>query len=229
MSRIRKSPSASSVKTRYRIFLLSPANLAGVRANYVLKPDAKSELASRLLRDGVALGELFTFLSSLYFRGKLAYAREFCAPPPGVCGAYVITATMGLLDPEKIVSYEQMLEMAAGRIDAGDDRYRTSFDIGCRSLSDQIQSWCDIVLLGSIATPKYVDPLLKVFGERLLFPLEFVGRGDMSRGGLMLRAVEARRELVYAPVLNAVRHGARPPKLLPSLRNRLSSKSRPIG
>jgi hypothetical protein len=37
----------------------------------------------------------------------------------------------------------------------------------------------------------------------------------MSRGGLMLRSVQSRQELVYTPVLNAVRHGKRPAKLTP--------------
>lgn len=127
---------------------------------------------------------------------------------------------MGLFDPEETVTCDQVYEMAAGRIDADDEHYRIPFDLACRSLFDKIQDSCDIVLLGSIATPKYVEPLLKVFGERLLFPVEFVGRGDMSRGGLMLRAAEAQTELEYAPVLNAIRHGARPPKLSPLMRSR---------
>jgi hypothetical protein len=72
---------------------------------------------------------------------------------------------------------------------------------------------CQIVLLGSIASGKYVDILGRVFGERLVFPADFVGRGDMSRGGLMLRRVREGRELDYTPVLTAVRRGPRPPKL----------------
>lgn len=204
-----------SVKNRHRIFLLSPANLSGTRAGYVLRDNAESDLACRLRRGGVPLGELFAFLSSLYFRGKLAYAKAFSVPPMGMCGSYVITATAGLMDPDVIVTVEQIRDMAAGRIEANDRCYRDSFDLGCRLLSEKIDASCDVVLLGSIATPKYVEPLLQAFGERLLFPTEFVGRGDMSRGGLMLRAVEAQTELAYAPVLNATCHGARPPKLLP--------------
>ena len=73
----------------------------------------------------------------------------------------------------------------------------------------------EIVLLGSIASPKYVDVLTDVFGERLLFPRDFVGRGDMSRGGLLLRCVRSRQELSYVPVRGAVRNGRRPPKLEP--------------
>ena len=72
---------------------------------------------------------------------------------------------------------------------------------------------CEVVLLGSIATAKYVEPLLAIFGERLLFPSAFVGRGDMSRGGLMLRSVREDAELAYEPVSSAVLHGPRPPKL----------------
>jgi hypothetical protein len=71
----------------------------------------------------------------------------------------------------------------------------------------------EIVLLGSVATGKYVDVLLEVMGDRLLFPAAFVGRGDMSRGALLLRAAEAGDELAYEPVAGAVRHGPRPPKL----------------
>jgi hypothetical protein len=81
---------------------------------------------------------------------------------------------------------------------------------------------CDVVLLGSVASGKYVDILTKVFNHRLLFPCDFVGRGDMSRGGLMLRCVDEARELEYVPVHGAVRHGQRPPKLqkrkLPAIR-----------
>nr|MDQ3622191.1 hypothetical protein [Verrucomicrobiota bacterium] len=68
-------------------------------------------------------------------------------------------------------------------------------------------------LLGSIATGKYVDCLLPLWGPRLVFPEAFVGRGDMSRGGLMLRCVTSGRELRYIPVAGAIRHGARPRRL----------------
>ena len=210
---------------KHRIFLLSPANLSGIRAGYVFKESAESEIACRLRRNGVLLGELFTYISSLYFRGKLAYARAFCAPPAEVLGSYVITASAGLLGPETLVTMDQLREMAMGNVDAGDQRYRSSLERDCLLLSEQIKDPCDIVLLGSIATPKYVEPLLQIFGERLLFPTQFVGRGDMSRGGLMLRAVEAVKELEYAPVLNAVRHGSKPPKLLPTNAARRNEKN----
>ena len=74
---------------------------------------------------------------------------------------------------------------------------------------------CEVVLLGSIASGKYVDVLQPVFGDRLVFPSAFVGRGDMSRGGLMLRCVLDGVELDYVPVAGATRRGQRPPKLEP--------------
>jgi hypothetical protein len=206
------------LQRKYRIFLLSPANLAGIRAGYLLNPSADFDLACRLRRDGVPLGELFSFVSALYFRGKLAYARAFAASRNDLSGSFVITSTAGLLQPDTIVTAEQVREWAAGEIDAADRRYRDALDRACALLLPRLADSYEIVLLGSIATPKYVDPLLKVFGERLLFPAEFVGRGDMSRGGLMLRAVEAGKELRYAPVVNAIRHGKRPPKLPPLVR-----------
>jgi hypothetical protein len=74
------------------------------------------------------------------------------------------------------------------------------------------------VLLGSIATGKYYEVLAECFGDRLLFPAEFVGRGDMSRGGLLLRCVTARRELCYVTFSESQRRGPRPPRLRPIAR-----------
>ena len=201
---------------RNRIFLLSPANLAGIRAGYVLNASADFELACRLRREGLPLGELFSFVSGLYFRGKLAYARAFVTAPAGHPGVFVITTMAGLLRPDTVVTIDQLREWAANDIDASDRKYRAALDRDCGLLREMLGDSTDVVLLGSIATSKYVDPLLEVFREQLLFPADFVGRGDMSRGGLMLRSVEADQELTYAPVFNAIRHGKRPPKLTPS-------------
>jgi len=200
---------------RRRIFLLSPANLSGIRAGYLLGENARSDLAFRLRHGGLPLGELFSFVSGLYFRGKLAYALAFAAPPSEVRGAFVITASLGLLVPETIVTLDLLQQMVGNSIDADDHRYRAPLDRDCQRLAERIGQASDVVLLGSIATQKYVVPLLQVFQERLLFPAEFVGRGDMSRGGLMLRSVASGQELEYMPVINAPRHGTKPPKLLP--------------
>ena len=202
-------------RQRSRIFLLSPANLGGVRAGYVMAENAGSDLSRRLHREGVPLGEVFSFISGLYFRGKLAYAQAFSSPPKCVCGCYVITAGGGLLAPDTVVTPARLREFAVNAIDPSNEPYRAPLDRDCGSLSETAGNSCDIVLLGSIATPKYVEPLLQIFRERLVFPMDFVGRGDMSRGGLMLRCVETGRELDYTPILTATRRGSRPPKLLP--------------
>jgi hypothetical protein len=198
-----------------RIFLLSPANVAGVRAGFLMRENRDSGMAIRLREKGVPLGEVFSFMSVLYFRGKLAYARAFAVAPSGLAGAFVITASGGLVAPDTVVTLNELLEICAGNVDPADPRYRTPLDRDARILSERAGEDCAIVLLGSVATSKYVDPLLEVFGERLLFPAEFVGRGDMSRGGLMLRCVQTREQLTYIPILNATRTGFRPPKLRP--------------
>lgn len=192
------------------IFLLSPARCDGKRAKVLLNPRATFPLAMRLREDaGAPIGEVFAFLSGLYFRGKLAYAGAF-----GPRSSYVITTDRGLVEPNTRVTRDDLDAFAGVDLaDAGDDflvpLMRDAERIAQGALEDPV------VLLGSIATKKYVDPLLRVFGERLQFPGEFVGRGDMSRGGLLLRHVDSGVPLEYIPVATAVRHGKRPPKLAP--------------
>jgi hypothetical protein len=196
-----------------RIFLLSPASCSGRRAHLVFNPEASFDVAARLRSPGGApLGEVFTFLSGLYFRGKLAYARRFALPPEGMPGVLVITASAGLLAADEPVTLSHLERFARVSIDAAEARYRRPLARASRGLAERANG-CEIVLLGSIASGKYVDILGKIFGERLLFPAEFVGRGDMSRGGLLLRRAKEGRELEYRPILGAVRHGSRPPKL----------------
>ena len=208
-----------------RIFLLSPANVAGIRAGLVMHENHDSKMGIRLRQDGVPLGELFSFMSGLYFRGKLAYARAFALAPPGLAGAFVITASGGLIPPDRLVTWDSLREISAANIDPADPRYRVPLDRDARILSERADLDCEVVLLGSVASAKYVDPLVEVFGGRLLFPAEFVGRGDMSRGGLMLRCVESGEQLTYIPVVNATRHGLKAPKLKPLARKVLTSFS----
>jgi hypothetical protein len=130
-----------------------------------------------------------------------------------VGGAFVITACGGLIEPEILITRDRLREISAERVEANNPRYRGPLEHDAHKLAKRIGLNCSVVLLGSIATPKYAEPLLGIFGKRLLFPAEFVGRGDMSRGGLMLRCARAGEELTYVPVGTAVRHGTRPPKL----------------
>ena len=192
-----------------RVFLLSPASTQGKRAALLFNSRARFDLAQRIRHPGGApIGEVFSFLSGLYFRGKLTYARAFA----GDDGIRVITSNRGLVSPDSRITLTDLRGLSRGSIDPGKPNYRRPFLRDARSLGDD-QVEC--VLLGSIATGKYADLLLDVFGPRLVFPEAFVGRGDMSRGGLMLRAARSGEELVYRSVLGAVRHGSRPPKLAP--------------
>jgi hypothetical protein len=208
-----------------RIFLLSPAYCGGERARLFLNPRADFELARRLRSpEGAPIGEVFTFLSGLYFRGKLAYALEFAAPPPGVPGALVITPNEGLRSPDEPVTIARLKRFARGDIDLKKRSYRQPLLRDARLIATAAGQGCEVVLLGSVASGKYVDVLTKVFGERLLFPISFVGRGDMSRGGLMLRCSRGGTELEYVPVAGTVRHGPRPPKLPPLPRRPLEPR-----
>ena len=191
-----------------RVFLLSPANCGGERAQLLFNPRAKFELAQRLRTEDASLGEVFSFLSGLYFRGKLAYAERFGLP-------LVITTNAGLVPADTRITLETLRAAARVNIKAANPRYRRPLLASARTVAEHLGPDGAVTLLGSIASDKYVDALLSVFGERLTFPLEFVGRGDMSRGGLLLRCVRAGQELTYMPVAGAVRHGPRPPRLTP--------------
>ena len=187
----------------------------------VLSERAQFDLAVRLRgKQGVAIGEVFAFVSGLYFKGKITYALAFARPPePGAplagSGALVITPNAGLRPVETAVTADALRAFAGVDIAANDPRYRRPLLASARALAEEIGPDCDVVLLGSIASAKYVDVLTEVFGERLRFPIDFVGRGDMSRGGLLLRCARSGEELPYVPVQGAVRHGPRPPKLKP--------------
>jgi hypothetical protein len=196
-----------------RIFLLSPVNAAGIRAKLITSAGAEFQLAVRLREHGLPVAEVFSFISGLYFRGKIAYANAFGEARSTAPSAYVIMAGRGLIPPCTVVTQSDLRKLSTIPIDHRDPRFRGPLERDARALSETVGPECQIVLLGSIATPKYVEPLLGVFGERLLFPSEFVGRGDMSRGGLMLRCARENIPLTYVPVATAQRHGRRPPKL----------------
>ena len=196
------------------VFLLSPASTSGERARLLLDDRARVPLAQALRSaPGVPLGDVFAFLSALYFRGKLTYARAFARPPAGLCGAFVITPGEGLRDPAEPVTIHRLRRYADVPVKATEPRYLEPLVRDAGALARLAGDSCRIVLLGSVASSRYVEPLLRIFGDRLLFPPTFVGRGDMSRGGLLLRAVAAGEELVYAPLAGATRHGPRPPRL----------------
>src|SRR6266480_457619 len=200
----------------YRIFLLSPAYAGGERARMILRDQAQFPLARRLRgKSGAPIADVFTFLSGLYFRGKITYANAFARPARGTSGVLVITPTRGLIDARTRIHLDDLREFAEVNIHEDDPRYRMPIERDARHLVTKLSAQCEVILLGSIATGKYVDVLLANFGGRLRFPADFVGRGDMSRGGLMLRCAADGQELSYIPVAGAIVNGKRPPKLAP--------------
>jgi hypothetical protein len=201
-----------------RVFVLSPARLDGARAEMLFQPRTPFPIAAGLRRrEGVPIGQVFSFVSGLYFRGKLAYGERFAiAPRPASwtgSGALVITQSRGLVPVETRICLEHLEEFSQVDVSAKERGFTTPLLRDAKRLAECLTPDGEVVLLGSIAQPKYVEPLLAALGDRLRFPLDFVGRGDMSRGGLLLRAVDAGHELPYGPVAGAVRRGVRPPKL----------------
>jgi hypothetical protein len=185
--------------TQSRIFLLSPANAAGIRGQRLFSRDAEFDLARKLRDFGAPLGEVYRFISSLYFRGKMDYAEKFQSPPQGVAGVQIITGA-GLMLPETLVTLNDLRRISSIPIDATNSSYRLPLDSDLLRLREAAGDETDIILLGSVASSKYVAPLREVFGKRLLFPKDFLGLGDMSRGSMLLRCCEQAAELVYLPV-----------------------------
>lgn len=245
-----------TVTVAARLFLLSPASCAGNRARLLLTGSSRFALAERVRAEpGAPLGEVFAFISQLYFRGKLAYGRAYVrvpqswsfaprrggwsfapsvergskaprvergslpphleGPPRRSDGVFVITTSRGLVPWHWPVSVETLREFAAIEMRLENDAYTRPLQASALAIAEGLGEGDEVVLLGSIASDKYVAILRDVFGTRLRFPREFVGRGDMSRGGLLLRCVQEGRELDYVPLAGAERHGARPPKLGP--------------
>jgi hypothetical protein len=181
-----------------KVFLLSPANCSGKRAGYLLRPQAKFDLALRLRSsEGAPVGEIFSFMSGLYFRGKLAYARAFASAPAGCGGVHVIVPGHGLMPPDQRVTLKGLKAIAKVPVDVEERRYMVPLKAAAADLCDRLGDDDLVVLLGSLATFKYLKPLGDTFGGSLRFPAEFVGLGDMSRGSLMLKSARAGRELDY--------------------------------
>jgi len=195
----RNLPAMNNSRIRTRIFLLSPANASGVNGQGLLGASGESDLALRLRRSGAPLGEVYRFISRLYFRGKLDYAEKFQNPPHGIAGVQIITGA-GLMLPETVVTLSDLRRISSTAIDAENSHYRRPLDSDLLRLREAVRDETDIILLGSLATSKYITPIAEVFRERLLFPRDFLGRGDMSRGSMLLRCCTQGLELEYLPV-----------------------------
>jgi hypothetical protein len=197
------------------VFLLSPAHCGGRRAQILLGERASFPLAVQVREKGAPIGDVFSFLSGLYFRGKLAYGEAFACARTTPHGVLVITPGLGLVSPDTTVGLQDLLSIATVGVAPEEPRFRQPLERDSAALASVLAQEDRVVLLGSIATGKYVDIIESHFDGRLRFPSDFVGRGDMSRGGLMLRCVLDRKELEYIPMAGATRHGKKPPRLKP--------------
>jgi len=200
------SPSAST------IFLLSPAYCGGRRAGILLNPKSPAVTSQALRAGRLSLGSAFAFMSGLYFRGKLTYAERFGR-------ALVITPTRGLQPPSMPFNLALLREFAVGDVSLDSPVYRSALERDIQAMAKKLTPGSQVVLLGSVASGKYVDVLLPILGDCLGYPTAFVGRGDMSRGGLLLRSAASGDELEYGPLTAGIRpRGPRPPKLDPATR-----------
>src|SRR5262245_26032675 len=195
------------------VFVLSPAHCGGKRAQFLFEPKSDFPMAQRLRQSGAPIGDVFAFLSGLYFRGKLTYARAFQQTRNGRNGVLVIVPGRGLVAASRRVTLEELKAIAAVGVTPGDSEFEGPFARDARRLARRLGDNDVVVLLGSVATAKYTGVLQRFLGERLHFPPAFVGRGDMSRGGLLLRSARQGSELSYVPVEGAILHGIRPAKL----------------
>lgn len=185
-----------------KVFLLSPANVAGLRAQQLTSPTAGFDTALMYRSpEGVPIALAFAFMSALYFRGKITYALHFA----DIRDIFVITPGFGLVPPDWRLTEERMKVLRRTEVDVRRRNYRLPLKRDAEGLAAELETDATVVLLGSVATGKYVDILWPIFGNRLRFPAVFAGLGDMSRGGLLLRAVRENRELEYT-TLDAPRH-----------------------
>jgi hypothetical protein len=194
------------------VFLLSPAFCGGQRAGILINPKSQAATVLEFRSGKMTLGRAFAFMSGLYFRGKLRYAERYGE-------ALVITPTRGLQPPSLPFTLGLLREFAVGDVSLDNPEYRSALERDVHALARRIGTHAQVVLLGSVASGKYVDVLLPILGDRLRYPTAFIGRGDMSRGGLMLRSAASGVELDYDALTHGVRpRGPRPPKLDPLTR-----------
>ena len=213
-------PDKVRLRLSTHVFLLSPAWCGGKRAKMLLNPAASFDLAVRLRRGTLSLGEAFAFMSGLYFRGKLAYGSRFGPAIGGRDRTFVITPTQGLRSPVSAVTIGSAARVRVG----GRERGRSALPRAARARSPRARRVAgtrrarrparqhrDVQVRGR--------PPAASSGRASCFPPSFIGRGDMSRGGLLLRAAREGVELEYAPLDSVTqRHGPRPPKLEPDAR-----------
>lgn len=184
--------------SQHTIFILSPANTGGRRADSLLRGRSNHPV-TRALDDpaGARIDDVFTYMSQLYFRGKRTYAETFADPPQGEPGVLVILPGHGLKDVNTRITQADLRAIASVSVNWREPRYALPLKRDVERLHANLVGGDRVVFLGSVATDKYLAILVAGFAERLLIPVQFPGLGSMSRGSLLLTSVESRTELNY--------------------------------
>ena len=138
-----------------QVFLLSPAYCGGRRASILLNPDSEATTTLEMRAGRLSLGRAFAFMSGLYFRGKLTYAQRFGE-------TLIITPTRGLQPPDLPFSLALLREFAVGDVSLDSPEYRTALERDVVALAARIGRKAQVILLGSVASGKYVDVLLPI-------------------------------------------------------------------
>ena len=68
---------------------------------------------------------------------------------------------------ETVFTVEQFRYMASVPVDSADARYRLPLENACRTLDEIAGPNCDFVLLGSVATLKYLEPMFAALAARI--------------------------------------------------------------
>jgi hypothetical protein len=207
-----------STSSNPNIFLLSPADASGRRGQMLLNPKSQFELAQRLRTSGITLGEAYSFMSSLYFRGKLSYAATFANQTHDQPSIQIITPTRGLLSPHTTLNLSDLSDLGLERILEKNPRYRDPLERDLRKLSESLGTEGKVIFLGSLGTKRYIPLLKEILGNRILVPRDFLGMGNMKRGAVLLRCVREHRQLSYVTLADT--EVTRKPKLGPSKRQR---------
>ena len=117
------------------------------------------------------LGEVFTYLSALYFRGKLAYAQAYAAPPPGCPGVWIITPTAGLVPHDVLIRLPKLRGFGRVPIHLKNRLYCSSLRRSARKLAGDIGPNCELILLGSIGTENISISSRRFSAAGCAFPL----------------------------------------------------------